>query len=861
MSNYLVDQALRNVWCTPNQNTEVILAPARLTPPAGTVGYFTVMWDQIALPDSTSLWHVYQIGQVHPLILGLLTETNVWISLDQSCNAQNMMCDIYTINGVQIPRFQTYYKWGNNKDLILAVKYNPKLPYSFVNDQIYFRVYSDAYFNSTRTVTGDKIYVHGVQTVTTTDVTNLQNAYYTYADLMGSCYAFVNGIKVSALSLLTMQPGDVGEFVYDSSIYKVVEFQVSSLNTFTSILDSKLKYLLHYSGGDTGSIDYQDNIDVYIVQKYNTSLECSLYYHKNNVDALRMVTHRDYSVVPAYITNYATFMNTLAVSTVPVDPRSLYVRLYIRKGGYFRPLVYESNRIHDLYKMSDAQIIAAMVGVDATVPVWQAANLEASPYCQVMRSQACAVTQDLVEAMYGYNGMAKILGDTPQIPFTYSGQQIVNVPYGLINNSTAYEYDTNGHLMGWYPQFTGQAYACANSTAGLVEFVYGTGSNALDEYYNPTTVTVNTALNEYRVYACHQVAGVPDNIFTDVTGDNTKYTIVGNTFTWISTDTTLYPVLRSDKKILALDFTVSAANGLLQFTLSSLQTKNSITANNVMTIPMGEFDVIMNGKSLVRGLDYFISFPLVVITNTEYLINPATQPQTFHVRGTGFCDSKMNLWPEADSGFVAYGVLSDNFHYDVRDDRVLRIIVDGALRTRSSLSFAETGIGTDTLDTANGKPYQIREIPVDVDAETDEDLALIMQQAAIVNKQVSDYLSIKLPSVNPSTPTGITSLYQIYSPFCSSLINDLATGVLTVPTVTGPYGRLYVTNTVKPYEYLLKVDPTQPATSVDSNYVTIAPINLPGTMTLSPNAYKFMLEVLTYYTNSLVSLSAFITVS
>ena len=129
--DYLVDHALRNVWCTPDQDTQYIIKPARLTPLNGVLNYFRVMWRDIPTPNRKDKWHIYQIGQLHPLIIGLFPKQYKWISLAESCNIQKMICDVYDLDGVQIPRFETYYTYNSDRDLLIAIKENKNIPFNF----------------------------------------------------------------------------------------------------------------------------------------------------------------------------------------------------------------------------------------------------------------------------------------------------------------------------------------------------------------------------------------------------------------------------------------------------------------------------------------------------------------------------------------------------------------------------------------------------------------------------------------------------------------------------------------------------------------------------------------------------------
>jgi hypothetical protein len=856
MYDFLKDHAYRNVWCTPEQDTQVILEMAKITPIGGVKNIHKVMWRNIALPDQTSTWHIYQIGQVHPLILGLFPKTSVWVSFAETSNRQKMICDVYNSEGVQLPRVETFYMYNNDRNLIVAVKKNNRIPFNFNNDEIFLRVYSNEFFNTQRAHnTDDFIHVEGGRFTSTQDILDLQTEYNNYIPLEGQVYAFVNGLKVDSIDLITCQIGDVAEFVYDSSIYKVVDFVVEDLLTFESILDLKRKYLLHYSGADNGTIDYQDDIDVFILRDTGSSRHKGLFYHKNNVDSFRSLTHRDYSVTVPYVISYKQKIQSLVPENDVVTNEQLYVRLHIRKSGYQRNLVFENNRIHELYKLSDENIVKAMLGIDSTVKVWRAEELENSGYTRVMRSYGRDITNQMVEDAYGYNAISFISGNTPSEIYNFSANNVVDVPYVLQKGCTAYEYNEDGDLLEWHYHPTGIRYTCQNPNTRRVELIAGRGEQLLNEVYGFTSTPYSREL-DFRIYQCRRVSGLPDNNFIDVTNDSTKYSVDNGRIVWLEQNPVFYPMVRFNSSFLAYDTEVSMDSGELKITLAHLQRRGSQVSNWIMQVPMGELDVFLNGKSLIRNLDYVYKFPEIYIINKTHLIDPLNQTQDVHIRFTGFCDPNKNLRERTDAGFIYHGVLSDNFKYDIRDDKVLRITVDGQLKTRDDLVFSEFHSGVSILDPLNGKPYQIKDIVVPLRGIASSDTYTLREKSEEIDDTVSDYLSLKIPQPPRPAFSAIPNRYPVFSPFLSKILHDLVEGRLIIQDKI--HTKQEVLTICNSYEYLLKFDPTQEEQRVNDSYVIIHPHALDVVMGVPLNTYRFIDQANRFYTNNKVSLSPFL---
>jgi hypothetical protein len=856
MYDYLVDHAIKNVWCTPDQDRQLIIQPAKITPYGGAWNTVELLWYTVPLPLQSVRFHVYQIGQIYPALMGLPDSTNRWTSFANGCMANNLIVDIYCDNGIQLPRTYTWYMITPNKNLVIAVMDQPGFKVNLNTDPLFLRVYSNAYFDSTESsIQNDYIKVNGAIIETNNDIILLQQEFNNLSLLPGAVYAFVNGLKVSTIDLLNVHGGDVVEYVYDSSIYAVIDLVIGDLKVFISSLDDKHKYLVHYSNQNDGYIDYLDDIDFFIIKPDTNNIHrhVGVYYHKNQVDAVRMVTHKDYSIVVPYAAGY--------VSSIPgaIDINKLTLRLHIRKSGYFRQLVDENNRIKELYKLPDDKLLMAMVGPNSSVINWDAATLEMSAYTKIMRSEIPAINRQLVQDAYGYNAISKLLANTPTNTHLYSGISVIDLPYGLIDNSVGYEYDNDGLLLGWYQHTNGTVYNCTSTNAKLVEMITGVCSDTLDEVYGDLTYTLDPTL-EYRFYICSMHDTAPANDWSDVTNSN-MYSIENNVVTWHIDPTSTYTLIRSNKNILAYNLSIMANNGLLQFDIVSNQTHNGVEVLKQLYVPMGELDIFLNGYSLIEGLDYIVNYPTVMIVSKKYLSNILTDNQNIVIRFTGFCNSDLTRNIANDTGFIKYGLLSHNNKFDIRDDKVLRIIVDGKLRTRNDLQFSETDSGVTVPNVNNGLPYSIRDIVVPLRGLAVDDTYTSRAKSIIIDKTISDYMTSLYPEAEFNLPNIIESIYSVYSPFCCRIIYDLQSGVLEDSRIYNNYTDTDVFDICKPYEYLLKYDLTQNGLAKDPNYVIVQPHNLETVITVNLYIYKFITRIIRIYLNGVIDISHSISIS
>lgn len=860
LGGFLQRHAYTNVWCTPNQDKQAIFKPARLTDLNGAWIDFRVMWTNHKLPDNRSRFHIYQIGQIHPLLIGLKDgPRNVWVNLADACNSMALMADVYTVNGIQIHRSQVWYKVTPERDLIIAIRIPEytRIPINLATEDIFIRLYTNAFFQSPRANSADNvIFVRGTQAVTNQDIITMQQQVITYRQkTVGATRCYVNGRLVDNIDLITARPGDYIEFVFDGSVKRTITFDIASLHQFESTLDNVYKFLLHYPGIGT-MIDYMDDIDIQLIKPGTGSRYTGLYYNKNNPTALRMVTHKDYSVPVQFLEAYGQANPSMG----PINTWKLV--MYVRDSGYARPLVYEENRIHDLYKLTDEDLLGAMLGTNAVVDIWKVENLEASAYVALMSKPLGGISVQNVQDAYGYNAVSVLIADTPQHTTLQSTKQRIEIPAGLALDCTVYEYDANGFLLGYHNHTEGTAYACVDDNARLCEVISGQSSEGLGSFWDVQTHPIDLNMN-YRFYTCGRSGGIIDDVWVDVT-DTNQYTIINGVVTWFVNRNTTYTLVRPNKKHIAYKLDYLAVDGLITFSLR--EWREDLQAYRTMAVPMGELDIFLNKKSLIEGLDYIVDFPRVTINNKEYLIDPDNQSQEITIRFSGFCRSDLTRPNVPDVGYVQYGVLSYNNKYDIREDKVNRVIVDGALYRHDELTYAESDFDIHVTDAKNGAPYAIRDIIVPMndylnrpDQKVDPTFELRDKSIAI-DKAISDYMTLKIPQKDPVPPSAIAALYQVVSPFFNRIVHDLNSGALWDEKFKEQYSDVYVQETCQRYEYLLAWDPVTDANLPDSNFVVVHPHNVNGYIDMGVYQYKFLNRVARIYGSNRISLSGSIRV-
>jgi hypothetical protein len=861
MLSFLANHAMLNVWCLPRQDTQAILKPTRVTDRYGVFNGFDLCFERYELPELKKRFNVYQVGQLNPELLGLFDTKDRWVSLTEVMCKKNMIFEVYTAKGVMIPRFSCYYRFTKDRNLIIAVRENKAIPWDIVDEPIYFRVYSGSYFRVLReNLEPDKIVHTGVVFETKKDRTAMTEFYRKYVNKPGFLYIWVNGWLRDTFDVALFKENDVVEMLYDSTIYKKLSLKLTDLPTFDSILDRKTKYLISYSGNENDlSVDYFDDMDFYIKRNItgNISENKGCYFHRNNVDAVRQLTHRDYSICVPYVVNIINNNNFFH------NEDDIYIDILIRKSGIDRKLINVENRIHELYKLPYLYRLNAMLGIRSNVDIWRADTLENSKYMHIMGSEELTLDVDYIADAYGYNSIALLTGNTPIIANDFITSDAVNrikLPYNLQQLGACYEYDANGRLLEVHNNRSGCHYPIRNYLkTKLVEVISGYGSESLDDEYDPNEKPVYSYL-EYRVYRCKKGEESIPSKWEDITNKDLHYVIKDGVFTWLTDQSEYTTLVRSDKNILDYDLLIKNTDGYFSFNIvQKVLFKNSVKYVK-MFVPLGHLDIYLNGYSLVEGVDYVVDFPKVVIISKRYLDDPLRKEQRVHVRFSSFCQSDLSLIPAKQKGYVKHNTISVNKRYDIKDNKVLRIVIAGATMDRSILGFSEDNTVIKVPNQVReGSPYCISDIIVPFRGITKEDTYKYRERAEQIDKSVEDYLSQFIKDKEYNQPEHIKELYPLYSPFISTILNDMLYGSFNFPKLTDNYNDNDVSNYVKKYEWLLKYDPVKSQlTFVDYEYCIVHPVPHYEVITVNLYQYKFLEAVVRLYMESKIKLSHFL---
>jgi hypothetical protein len=842
MENFFLDYAIKNIWCDPNQDNQVILQPARITK-GGVVNNFFFMGRNHTVPNPGKITHVFKVGRIDPEVLGLPAINkapiiDVWYNIVDTLQSVDLMVNVYTDYGKEIPRRDSFYCVTKEGDLWLGVQENPKLSIDYLNETIYFRFYSNMYFQDSSSASLPlKLSCVYREVKTSQDILDIQNAIIGHRTNGLHVTSLVNGIFEDNISPLNVAIGDVLEYVVDSSIKETFHFRVSDLRSFISTIDNSGKFLLS-PPGNSPTIDFQDDVDIRVVYR-KSGISKGLYYHRNNRSSHRQLTHRDYSIRVDYVNNLINKLSDI-LKLPGINLADFYIDLNVRHAGYVRPLVHDNNRIFELYKLDYASRINAMVGLNSTCPVWKAENLEVSAYATLMNKQENLISMDIVQRALGYNAMSKIVGNGICIP---DQDGVINLPKALYANCSIYEYDINGVLLEQHPSDLPAStfYQVKNVNCVKTEVFFGKITDTPDVKVSNDTIVLPIG-NSYRVYKSLNNNDYKNSGWVDVTETN-AYDQANNNL--VSPDGS-YFMIRTDKTILTNDVIIDASVGTMIFNLYEKVDKDGSVKTWGLSVLPGQIDVFLNGRSLIRDIDYTFEFPTISINSKKFINYQDIQNQKVRVRMSGFSKDGQLDEPMRDRGFINYGWLSRNGRFDIRDDKVMRIVSDGKLRDVSELVFAEAATNVSLINTINGLPYEVKEIVVPFQGLTQTQVYELRNQSEIIDNQVSNYMTNYYETLKSTGVSTIASLYKLYSPFFSNLIHRLSIGFYTDFQLTSCKTSLDVIDLLRDQEYLLSFDPIADP-NVDLEYIEIVPCLTTNIVELSNIRYNFLFKALQVY--------------
>ena len=224
----------------------------------------------------------------------------------------------------------------------------------------------------------------------------------------------------------------------------------------------------------------------------------------------------------------------------------------------------------------------------------------------------------------------------------------------------------------------------------------------------------------------------------------------------------------SDKRFLINELEWQSNTGVYKFSLTHTE-----QLGVVLPIPTEKLFIIANGRSLVENIDYYVRWPEICFVNRN-AIN-IEGPNKFVFVAMGMSKDLTRESPK-DSGFAYKGIISLNDRYDVREGRVMRYVVDGKVKFRDEVYFAEDYPIENPPLIPNGAIYESNSVYVplrDLSAERLDELRNMDDEFV---GRLEDFLTVRYPQPQANGPNPIARRHELYTPILTQTQYGILTG-------------------------------------------------------------------------------------
>ena len=828
MENWLANHARVNLWQDPEADGQLITKPVRLTPPSAATHSARIGRTYRHLPFDG--WgHVYQIGTVHPNWGNLNIVRNTWIRGTTLMNTFRTNVLVYGASGKTFPLHHCYFTKNDDGAIVLAL---PCMEiYDWIETEaVYLRLYKGNEIKQpSESLPPILAEYHQVENDQHRAV--IESRYHELK-AEGHVMVYVRGVPHFNFSRDVISKWDDVEFHLDGRVRKHKSFRVGDLTTFTSELDGCRKYHIHLGGNV--QYDFADDIEIHVANG-----DIGSYYHQNQSMSIRQLTHGDISIPTKRI------QDQLLSIPGAIDNDELHVHVIVRNDGMSKPLSFNSNRTHELYKLPSEKIIQAITGANANVPEWRASNLEKSAVNRLTYARFDDITRDLATEAYGYNAAGFYSANTPSKTVSNEHGTVAQLPVLLGQDTTVYEYAADGTLLGHHYHNGPSEYVSKDPSCALVEAIVGRGDDTLSVNYNAGDVVLDMR-HSYAFYLRVVLSGNPSDEFIPAV-EGTDYTIDSQgQVRWTIDNDRRHGVIIDNSKHYFNELTVPHTDGLYRIGITDVIDGVRLPS----FIPMESVELWLNNHPLTYGVDFLVDWPTVVISSKRYVVDGDNK---ISIRARGVTGE----FRKPDFGFVTSGLLSNNDMFDVKDDKVVRVVAGGKLIHRDDIRFRDdTSVGVAHI--ADGMPYSIDDPTIPLRDIISTRVLVERDKARDLDERIESYLSVHIPTPPPIENIDLDSYYHVFSPVLNNVIYDLIENrlVLTPDDETYRISDVQLDKIMEDYIDLLRFD--LGFTGYDARFVVVHPHASYDILTLTELQFALVERINHRYLNSAVQLNKYL---
>lgn len=830
----LLLSAINTVLCAPNEESQLLFQLAKVTSALGAYDFYYDRSTTIPMPIKGAWYHVYKVGLMLPTHVTETLDLSNWISFTDVINQTDTLCELYTVNGLVLPKGDAWLRDIGRGNVIVAIIANPVLKFKPNKEPVFLRTYRNSLYDIPRpdpfNLTSDYVRVTSVY-----DAVRFKNNSPT--GLGVSLYH--NGLCVTEFDIPSIHVGARLEWVKDDTVSDVLRYPVSELTTFTSVMDSCSKLILFTDGSNDGTIRHERDIDVYIEDSV-TGISALL--HRNDNAVVRMVDYKDYAIKEAAVRAYLNILpKTTAYS-------KLNIVLRRRKSGFEIMPIDDRDCTLYLQHLPATSAKSTINGAGAQLQRWRASSLEKSPYTKLLGSKIPQLTIPSIQEAYGYGWtnltLASGVFKTPLASADY------DLPPAFQNGMFTLEYDDEGKLLR-YNRVPSTAIEFISLDCKLVEMIEGdyvevTNPNTLWSSRGMVTGYTDAPIKLGYVYRFYQLVHDPilrKNKLVDVTGSS-EYEIVNGAYRWIlnNTPSIIERYIISDEYASILKFDLATLTGDVK----------SVKLGSDIPFLTDVFDVYVDGHALVPNIEYSVCGDQLSLL----LVTAASGSELIVVQSGFPVLEGEHSFIKSETGYTYNGTLSPDKRSKLFENKVQKLIVGGKviLFDPSMLSeYHQTG------PLESSKPYHIRDVFNPMRGLIQGNPYDFYKASLVIETEIDDYLDASTIYATPLTSSVITDKLCLFSPFIASVIGLLKSpaGISSADLVTmqGFYSDDFVTRLVSPLLALLKFLEIG-LNEIDTDYCRVKPHFSQTPIELNDWKYRFLERVIQLYSAKYVTIES-----
>jgi len=657
VNNYIFN----NVFVQPESEFRTNIKLNKLTDTPKT-GIFCSSSKRIILPPYNSSYHIYSCNLDH--IFGFMPKLNSWIRSDLLNTQYNICFDIYTNNGLMIPKSAVFVTAINalNRKLLIAIPFyildNLGIPEDF-QEQIDPDILYMTMFVYKNTSIKKTIYSHTPINNAFADIDDLLNNFNT-----SKLEVYINGINYdSSIAKYYINYSDMIDVYIDNNRVFSYEFDLNNIENYTSSNESVYKSIFHIPKDLNTDRKIYTYDEMRIFLRTENGRGVFLSYIGN--PAISQLTFNDISITTQVIEALSDYLNwkfpNENVTTLAIDFYNYNNPSYFKADG---------NQTEKLYNNeNDENIIKHLKGaISNDLDMWNANNLEISPFISDIynykyNNQDISQIESHIKSLGYYQYISiicptifKYIGltdnDTININKPVVWKRINCIPIVYLNGikiaNDTFAYNENNNIITI--SFTG------NISFGEEDVII---VRLLPEFNN--NITIFTPTNSNNTLICNKedlivyvkkdtpsnpIKGYFDDPFTDYpvykkiseidpndtdTWNTTAFYITQNTdpnliniiFKDISLNNEFYIQPKYFNSYINIPFSINQRESIV----FDLKDDNQINILNINYV-----DIFLNGKSLIKDIDYKLvelkndqdeyRGYQIAINNMDYLNNP-----------------------------------------------------------------------------------------------------------------------------------------------------------------------------------------------------------------------------------------------